>query len=535
MTRLRRFIKASFLAVLLVAWPAQGFAVKNLVYCTEASPEGFDPGLYSAAVTYDASSQPVYNRLVEFERGTTKLVPALATDWQISDDNLEYTFHLRKGVKFQTTRFFTPTREFNADDVIFSFERQWKKDNPWYNYLAGADWLYFNSMELGGLLKSVEKVDDYTVKVTLTRPEAPFLADLAMDFMSIMSKEYADHLQKTGQMGLLNQQPLGTGPFIFENYQKDAVIRFRANPDYFRGKQPLDNLIFAITLDTSVRTQKLKAGECQVVAQPAFNDISEMRANPRFKVLDQAGVNIAYLAYNTEEPPFNKVEVRRALNMAINKQAIIDAVYFGSGIPAKSPLPPTVWGYDDDLPADVYDPEKAKQMLADAGVHNLKMQLWAMPIATQSMPNGRRAAELIQADLRKIGVESEIISMEWGEYLRAAKAKGRDGAAIMVWTGDNGDPDNFLGTLTSCGAIDTNNYARWCDPEFDALTAKAKATSNHEERVKLYKQAQRMFREKAPWLLIAHSTVFAVMSDKVKGYLINPVGARRFDGVDLEQ
>ena len=211
------------------------------------------PASYTAGTTFDASSRPVYNRLVEFEHGTTKVEPGLAESWDVSDDGLEYTFKLRPGVKFQTTDFFTPTRDFNADDVIFSFERQSKKDNPWNQYVAGTAWEYFDGMGMPDLLKAIEKVDDLTVKFALNRPEAPFLANLAMDFASIMSKEYADKLEADGKMEQLNQQPVGTGPFQFVAYQQDAVIRYKANPDYWDGKQKIDDLVFAITTDAAVR------------------------------------------------------------------------------------------------------------------------------------------------------------------------------------------------------------------------------------------------------------------------------------------
>ena len=179
MKRYRFMVAALMGASMLVAGAAQA---KTLVYCSEGSPEGFDPGLYTAGTTFNASSRPVYNRLTEFDRGTTNVIPGLAESWEVSADALEYTFHLRKGVKFQTTDFFTPTRDFNADDVVFTFERQWKKDHPWHQYTAGTAWEYFDGMSMPDLLKEIVKVDDNTVKFVLNRPEAPMLANLAMDF-----------------------------------------------------------------------------------------------------------------------------------------------------------------------------------------------------------------------------------------------------------------------------------------------------------------------------------------------------------------
>ena len=528
-------LTARLLGATLLACLATTASAKTLVFCSEGAPEGFDPALYTAGTTFDASSKPVFNRLVEFERGTTNLVPGLAESWDVSADGLEYTFHLRPGVKFHTTDSFTPTRALTADDVIFSFERQKEGSGPWNTYTEGASWEYFAGMDMPNLIKAIEKVDDLTVKFVLTRPEAPFLANLAMDFASIQSKEYADSLEAAGTMALLNQAPVGTGPFQFVAYQKDAVIRYKANPDYWGGKQPIDDLIFAITLDGAVRAQKLKAGECQVMPFPNPADIAGLKEDTNLTVMQQEGLNVGYFGYNTQVPPFDKPEVRRALNMAINKPAIIDAVFEGSGTVAKNPIPPTMWSYNDAVTDDPYDPEAAKKALADAGVTDLAMKIWAMPVARPYMLNARRAAELMQADLAKIGVEVEIVSYEWAEYLKLSSAKDRDGAAILGWTGDNGDPDNFLDTLLGCDAVGGNNRAQWCNKEFDDLMTKAKETADIAERTKLYEEAQVIFKREAPWNTLDHSLVVVPMSKKVSGFKMDPLGIHRFDGVDIAE
>ncbi|SMF21523.1 dipeptide transport system substrate-binding protein [Tistlia consotensis] len=528
-----RYRLCGILAATLALSVAGAASAKTLVYCSEGSPEGFDPAPYTAGTTFDASSKPIYNRLVEFERGTTNVIPGLAESWTVSPDGKEYTFKLRPGVKFHKTGFFTPTRDFNADDVLFSFNRQLKKDDPWHEYTAGIAYEYFDGMSMPELIKDIVKVDDMTVKFVLTRPEAPMLADLAMDFASILSKEYADQLAAAGHKEKLNQEPVGTGPFQFVAYQKDAVIRYKANPDYWEGKQAIDNLVFAITTDAAVRQQKLLAGECQVMPYPNPADVPALEANANIQLMEQEGLNVGYLAYNTKMPPFDKVEVRKALNMAINKKAILDAVFQGAGRAAINPIPPTMWSYDKAIKDDPYDPAAAKKMLADAGVKDLKMKIWAMPVQRPYNPNARRMAELIQADFAKVGVEAEIVSYEWGEYLKLSKAEDRDGAVLLGWTGDNGDPDNFLAVLLGCDAVGGANRAQWCNKEFDDLIQKAKVTSDKAERTKLYEQAQVVFKREAPWATIAHSVVFMPMSKKVQGYKMDPLGSHRFDGVSL--
>jgi dipeptide transport system substrate-binding protein len=510
----------------------EAHAQKTLVYCSEGSPEGFNPALYTSGTTFDASGRQIYNRLVEFEPGTTNIQPALAESWTVSDDGLEYTFNLRQDVAFQTTDWFTPSRPFNADDVIFSFERQWKTDHPYHN-VSGGTYEYFNSMGLQDLLKSIEKVDDHTVKFVLNQPEAPFIANMGMDFASILSAEYADQMMEAGTPEQVDLQPVGTGPFQLVAYQKDAVIRYQAHPNYWNGKAPLDNVIFAITPDASVRWQKLQAGECHVMPYPNPADLDAMRNHPDIEVLEQEGLNVGYLAFNTEKPPFDNPRVRQALNMAVNKEAIIEAVFQGAGKVAKNPIPPTIWSYNEDVEDYPYDPDQAKQILEEEGVSDLQTDLWAMPVQRPYNPNARRMAELIQADWANVGVTAEIVSFEWGEYLKRSLA-GEHQTLLLGWTGDNGDPDNFLYVLLSCDAAkDGANRARWCYKPFDDLVTQAKRTADQAERTRLYEEAQVIFKEQAPWVTIAHSIVFKPIRKEVEGFKINPFGAHYFYGVDL--
>jgi dipeptide transport system substrate-binding protein len=533
MRKTKNLIAAFCGATLLLASMNAMAAPKTLVFCSEGSPEGFNPAFYTAGTTFDASSRQVFNKLSEFKRGTTEIGPGLATKWDISADGTEYTFHLRKGVKFHTTAKFTPTRDFNADDVVFTFMRQFDKEHPFHK-VGGASYEYFNSMSMPELLKEIVKVDDYTVKFVLKRPEAPFIANLAMDFASIFSAEYADNMMKAGTPDVIDFEPVGTGPFQLVAYQKDAVIRYKAHPDYWAGKAPLDNLVFAITPDASVRYQKLKAGECHVMPYPNPADLEAMAKDADINLLQKEGLNVGYMAYNTKMAPFDNPKVRKALNMAINKQAILDAVFQGAGKVAKNPIPPTIWSYNDAVVDDPYDPAAAKKALAEAGVKDLKMNIWAMPVQRPYNPNARRMAELLQSDFAEVGVKVEIVSYEWGEYLKRSKEEDRDGAVLLGWTGDNGDPDNFLAVLLGCDGVGGANRAQWCYQPFEDLIQKAKIVADPAERTKLYKEAQVIFKEQAPWATIAHSVVFQPVRKEVVDFRIDPFGGNVFYGVDLK-
>ncbi len=535
--RLRPLQRALLCAVALPALLALApVSAKTLVYCAEGSPENFYPGVNTTGTSFDAN-EPIYNRLVDFEYGGTKVVPSLAEKWEVTPDGKEYTFYLRKGVKWHgTNKAFKPTRDMNADDVLFMFERQWKEDNAFFK-VTSSNHTYFNDMGLPKLLKSIEKVNDYTIKITLNHPEAPFLANLAMPYAAVQSKEYADTMLKAGTPERIDQDPVGTGPFTLVQYQKDAVIRFKAFPEYWGGKAKIDDLVYSITPDASVRWAKLQKGECHVMPYPNPADLPAIRAEKNVQVLEQPGLNVGYLAYNTAKKPFDDVRIRKAVSMAINKKAIIDGVYLGTGIAAKNPIPPTMWSYNWSTPQDDYNPKAAKKLLAQAGFPDgFSTDLWAMPVQRPYNPNAKRIAELMQADLAQVGIKAEIKSFEWGEYRKRVQA-GEHQMAMFGWTGDNGDPDNFLHTLLGCAAAQPGggNIAKFCYQPYEDVVLKAKQVTNVAERTKLYEKAQVIFKQQEPWFTIAHAVQLKPVSKKVVGFKNSPFGRHNFYAVDIKE
>lgn len=511
-------------------------SAKTLVYCSEGSPENFYPGMNTTGTSFDVTTQ-VYNTIVEFERGGTKVMPGLAEKWDISADGTVYTFHLRKGVKWHSTsKSFKPTRDFNADDFIFMLERQWKESDPFFK-VTSQNHSYFNDMGMPKLLKSVDRIDDHTVKITLNQAEAPFLANLAMQYAGIQSKEYAIAMLKAGTPEKVDQDPIGTGPFYLVQYQKDAIIRFKAFPQYWGGKAKIDDLVFAITPDASVRWAKLQKGECHVMPYPNPADLDAIRKDPNVQVLEQPGLNVGYLSYNTTKKPFDDVRVRKAINMAINKKAIIDGVYLTTGVAAKNPIPPTMWSYNDAVKDDPYDPEAAKKLLAQAGFPDgFSTDLWAMPVQRPYNPNAKRIAELMQADLAKINVKAEIKSFEWGEYRKRLQA-GEHQMGMLGWTGDNGDPDNFLYTLLGCASAKSasgSNISKFCHQPYEDLVVKAKSATKQSDRDALYKKAQVIFKEQAPWFTIAHAVQLKPVRKEVVDFKLSPFGRHTFYGVDIK-
>ncbi len=524
----------TFLISLFMAFNLSAAKKKTFVYCSEASPKIFNPQLGTDGATFNASSRTIYNRLVEFKQGSTKVSPGLATKWTVSKDGKEFTFDLRKGVQFHTTENYTPKRTFNADDVLFSFNRMMDKSHP-YHLVNGGTYEYFRSMDMGKVISKVEKLDEYKIKFILTRPEAPFLANLAMDFASILSAEYGDHLAAKKQKEKIDMLPVGTGPFVFKKYVKDTLIRYTAHVGYYEGKAKIDNLIFSITTDKSVRTQKLKAGECHFVNEPSVTDIASIRANKKLKVISQPGLNVGYLAMNTEKKPFDNVLVRQAINHALNREAYMKAIYLGNATVAKNPIPPTMWSYQKATKGYDFDPEKAKKLLKKAGLENgFETTIWTLPVSRPYNPSGKKMGEMMQADLAKVGIKVKLVTFKWTEYLKKASA-GEHDMLQLGWTGDNGDPDNFLNTLLGCAAVKAgSNYARWCNKKYQFHVERAKVSTDIGFRSKHYKEAQAIFKQQVPWVTIAHSKVFKAMAKGVTGYTQSPFGSDIFYGVDIQ-
>ncbi|MDN3577725.1 ABC transporter substrate-binding protein [Chitinimonas viridis] len=525
-----KLIKYTAIALAL----ATSAQAKTLVYCSEASPEGFDGGMFTAAATHDASTEAIYNRLTEFEKGGTKVVPALAEKWEASKDGLEYTFHLRRGVKFHTTEWFKPSRDFNADDVLWTFQRMIDDKHPGAK-ASLQGWPYAADMGFPTLIKKIEKLDPYKVKFTLSKPEAPFVANLAMGFADIVSAEYAMQLDKAGRPGDISLKPIGTGPYVFKRYEKGSQIRYDANPTFWRGKPGSDKLIFAITEDGAVRTQKLKRGECNFMVYPKPADIPGLKADPKLTVLQTSALLLTYVAFNAQKPQLKDKRVRQALALALDKNAMIKAVWEGNASPAHLPLPSRMWGYNKAIPAYKTDIEKAKKLLKEAGYPNgFDINILVRNGSSGSNPNPKLAAEMLQADWKKLGVNVKVTVMEWVELQKRTKA-GEHDVTIYGWAGDNGDPDNFLTPNLSCSAAESGeNRSRWCNKEFDKLIDQAKRVTDLKERTKLYEAAQKIFIEEMPWATLVEPLTTVAFQKNVVGFKPSPFTNNNFENVSVK-
>ena len=531
-------MRVKLLAALIAAVPAVLPALvlaKPLTVCTESSPDGFDVVQYNSLVTTNASADVIFNTLVSYDEAAQKVAPALADKWEVSGDGLTYTFHLRPNVQFQHTDYFTPTRPLTADDVVFTFRRMLDPANPWHKVAGANGFPHAQSMGLTKLVKAVTKVDDATVKFELNEPNATFLPILTMGFASIYSAQYADELQKAGKETQLNAKPIGTGPFMLRSYTKDAVIRYDVNPQYWGPKPKVDRLIYAITPDAAVRAQKVRAGECEIALSPKPQDVAAAKSEKALKVAETPAFMTAFVALNTQRKPLDNVKVRQALNLAFDRATYLKVVFDNTAQPAANPYPPNTWSYDKTITPYPHDPAKAKALLADAGFANgFTTTIWVRPSGSVLNPNPKAGAELLQADLAKIGVKADVKVIEWGELIKDAK-QGQHDMLFMGWAGDNGDPDNYLTPLFSCSAVQSGiNFARYCDPKLDKLIAQAKQTADQGKRAQAYEAAQKIIHDEALWIPLGYPTAAAITRANVSGYRVSPFGRQNFGAVSVQ-
>ncbi len=502
---------------------------RSIIYCSEGSPESFNPQLSTSGTTSDASSKLLYNSLIVYKGKNNTLGPSLAKSWHVTRDGKKITFYLRQDVNFHQTSYFTPTRKLNADDVIFSFNRVLHKEHA-FHQVSGGHYPFFESVKFSELVETIEKINDYTVRFVLKNNNSSFMANLATDYAVILSAEYAQQLSLKKSLQEIDTQPIGTGPFLLKEYRVGSFIRFYRNDTYWQEKAKVEQLVFDISPSKTSRLTKLLAKECDVSSYPiAHKKITERND---LELESITSLNVGYFGFNTQKPPFDNKLVRQAISLAINKQALIDTVYESQAAIAKSILPETSWAYDSKTPELGYDPIKAKSLLEIAGyAQGFNMDVWAMPVQRAYNPNAVTMAKLIQADLKKIGVKVKIVSYEWSTFLRRLSL-GEHQSFLLGWTADHPDPDNFFTPMLSCSASEQgNNRTFWCNKEFDQLIQKALKTTNMSKRKKYYAKAMVIINDEMPLLAIAHSKRFQARGTNVKGKILENFGSISFHDV----
>lgn len=505
----------------------------GFVYCVSGQVNTFNPQMASGGLTVDTLAAQLYDRLLDVDPYTYRLVPELAESWEVLDNGATYRFHLRSNVQFQTTPWFKPTRALNADDVVFSFQRVFDRKHPWHN-VNGGNYPYFDSLQFPDSVKSIRKLDSNTVEFRLENPDASFLWHMATHYASVMSAEYADQLTKADRQELMDRQPVGTGPFQISEYRAGQYIRLARHPKFWRGVPLMPQVVLDLGSGGTGRLSKLITGECDVLAYPAASQLTILRDDPRLRLTLRPGMNIAYLAFNTNKAPLNNPAVRHALALAINNQRLMQSIYYGTAETAASILPRASWAYDSDSKITEYNPQKARQQLKALGLNNLELRLW-VPTSSQAWnPSPLKTAELIQADMAQIGVKVIIVPVE-GRFQEARLMDMNHDLTLAGWATDSNDPDSFFRPMLSCAAIRSQtNYARWCDPKFDEVLQKALSSQQLASRIEAYREAQDILAEQLPVLPLASSLRLQAYRYDMKGLVLSPFGNASFAGVSRE-
>ena len=473
---------------------------------------GGDSLTLDPALVLDGESAKVcdmlYDTLIQYREDTTDIEPALAEAWESSADGLVWTFHLRQGVQFHDG---TP---LNAEAVVFSLSRP----------------AVFRDFQTE-FISQIIALDPLTVQIVLKTPFAPFISMVAGTSFSIVSPTAVQHFGDN-----FANNPVGTGPFKFVQWDRDDKIVLEANRAHWAGKPLLDRLIFRSIPDNSVRLMELQQGKLHAMEFPNPDEIPTIRGDAQLELLMQSSLNVGYLAMNMDKPPFDNLKVRLAINHAINKVEIIENLYQGTGIPAKGPIPPALWSYDDTIEDYEYNPELAKQLLAEAGYPDgFETTLWALPVPRPYIPDGYALAEVLQSELQNIGVEATIVTYDWGTYLAKTEV-GEHDMAMLGWIADEGDPDNFFYYLLSKTYAEKPafNIAFYRSDEMQDVLERARTSTDRNERIELYQQAQAIFHRDAPWVPLAHAQRLLVVDRRVRNLKLAPIGWKYIRSASLE-
>ncbi|MDP3184354.1 MAG: ABC transporter substrate-binding protein [Anaerolineales bacterium] len=511
-----------------------------------------DPAIVTDGESFRVTGQ-VLEPLYQYEPGSTKPIPALAESCEPNADATEWTCKLREGVKFHDGT------DFNADAVVFNFERWRFTTNPYH--FASQVFEYYEAMWGGfddaSIITSVEKVDDSTVKFTLNAPLAPFLANMAMDMFAISSPAA---IEAAGEdYGMPAVGAVGTGPFKFVEWVEGDHITVVANDDYWGGRPKIDQVIFRVIPDDSARFLALKAGDIHGLEQAVVEDLAAAETDPDLYILTRPALNTAYLAFNYKIKEFQDIKVREAVAHAINRQGLVENFYGKYGEVAKNLLPPLVWGHNDAIEDWAYDPELSKQLLADAGFPNglseltiaedlmdadgnvvykagdkVPLRLYYMPVTRFYYPSPKEIGEAMAADLAKAGINVELyLEGDWPTFLGARRNGLLVGLYMLGWGGDNGDPDNFTGFFFSTGAEPIKREGWYQNKELADLLYQALVTPGQDKRETMYQQAEQMLHDDVARLWVAHNNTPLIFSAKVKGYIPEPVGADYFEFIEF--
>ena len=525
-------------AVFLAAGPA--IAQTTFVFGNQGEPVSLDPAIITDGISNRITRQ-IYEGLVKYKGATTEVIPALAEKSEVSKDGTVWTFTLHKGVKFHDGN------PCDAAAVVWNFDRWRLSKHPQHeNQIKAGQTFEYYEAQFGGfdeksLITKVEAVNPQTVRITLKNPQGPFLANLAMFVFDIVSPKAVE------KHGLnFGKNPVGTGPFKFVEWKVGQEVILEANKDYWdKAHMPkVQRVVIRNIKDNSQRLAALKAGEIHGFEGLNPDDVKVVRADPNLQIILRPTNTTGYVAFNYKVKELRDGRVRQAIAHAINKKAIVDALYGGTGMVANQFQAPPLWGYNKELKDYEYNPERAKQLLKDAGFgQGLKeitwddgkkepLQFWYMPVSRPYYPNPKEIAEAIAADLAKVGITVQLQTTDWAVYLDKRK-NGQLPLYMLGWTGDNGDPDNFVCYFfCSPGASREGFYA---NQQLTDVLMEAQKLTDQPKRAALYRKAEQMIHDDVARIFIANNQPPLPFSKKVKGYVPNPTNSEFYNTVSIDK
>lgn len=527
----------------------------GLVYCTHATGFSFNPQTADAGTSMNVITEQIYNKLFEIKNHSATLTPVLAQAYSVSPDGKVITIRLRRGIQFHHTKWFKPTREFNADDVVFSINRMLGRDtylpsietdatkynNPQYQIFhqqaKKVRFPYFESIKLQQKIASVKALTPHLVQITLFEPDASILSHLASQYAIMFSQEYALQLNADDNLVQLDLLPVGTGPYQVKNYFRNQYVRLVRNPHYWKQDLRVENIIIDLSTDRTGRLVKFLNNECHIASYPDVSQLGLLtQHNERFYVQSVAGMNLSYLAFNFQKPLMREAHIRQAISQAINRQRIVRTIYHNTATVANNIIPEISWASTVNTPDFDYDYD-VKQAQQKLSAQPLSLTMWVLNEEQVYNPSPLKTAELIRQDLANVGITVKVRSVTRTYLIEQLKNNTEDYDIILAgWLAGNLDPDSFMRPILACSAVnEITNLSNWCEPEFDHFMNEALNTSDLAQRAYQYQQAQEFILREIPIIPIANAKRMLIVNSKVQGVEMTPFGSINFQTLSLKR
>jgi peptide/nickel transport system substrate-binding protein/oligopeptide transport system substrate-binding protein len=476
-----------------------------------SNPTTLDPALITD-VQGGGIAAKLFNGLVRFNENLD-IVPDIARSWNLSQDQLTYTFRLRRDVRFSNGR------KVVAQDVKYSFERvltpETKAPLTWVlDRIEGAgDFIAGKTASISG----IQLVNNHTLTIKLQKPFGPFLSLLAMTTAYVVPREDVERLGRD-----FGTHPVGSGPYVSTEWKHGQHLVLVAREDYFEGRPKLNGIFYRVIPEDLTAVLEFETGRLDALLIPS-SEYARYTTDPawRDQVYGRTGLDTYYLGLNCAKPPFNDLRVRKAANLAIDRLHILNTVFEKRGVLAAGPIPPGLWkskAWPQMLRGYGYDPKKAKELIRQAGAEGKTIKIYIA-----SDPEVLDITEVIQSYLTAAGLKVEIVQLDWSA-LKQKVNEGEPEAFWLSWWADYPDPENFLYPLFhSASAGSGGNRTRCLDPELDRLIETAQATMDEKQRYRLYRQAEDRIIQNAPWVFMWHRADYFVVQPWVKDFKIYPI------------